>query len=77
MRAQYGLLSSLRAGARDSIPPTGLSSDNYAGMVFLGRRDVDVPLPPRHPPRTRRAGPEYRYRIRAAAADNAAKTGDP
>ncbi|WP_372347528.1 glycosyl hydrolase family 65 protein [Streptomyces sp. KL116D] len=32
--AQYGLLSSLRAGARDSIPPTGLSSDNYAGMVF-------------------------------------------
>jgi trehalose/maltose hydrolase-like predicted phosphorylase len=30
----YALLSSIRAGANDSIAPTGLSSDNYAGLIF-------------------------------------------
>ncbi|CAM5255819.1 hypothetical protein SCALM49S_03335 [Streptomyces californicus] len=32
--AQYGLLASTRRGAADSIAPAGLTSDNYAGMVF-------------------------------------------
>ncbi|MDP9293989.1 MAG: discoidin domain-containing protein [Actinomycetota bacterium] len=30
----YALLSSIRSGADDSVAPTGLSSDNYAGLIF-------------------------------------------
>jgi trehalose/maltose hydrolase-like predicted phosphorylase len=30
----YDLWSSIRAGADDSISPVGLSSDNYAGLIF-------------------------------------------
>jgi trehalose/maltose hydrolase-like predicted phosphorylase len=30
----YALQSSVRAGADDSIAPAGLSSDNYAGLIF-------------------------------------------
>ena len=30
----YALWSSIRAGADDSISPVGLSSDNYAGLIF-------------------------------------------
>jgi trehalose/maltose hydrolase-like predicted phosphorylase len=30
----YALQSSIRAGADDSIAPAGLSSDNYAGLIF-------------------------------------------
>lgn len=30
----YGLLSSIRSGQNDSVAPAGLSSDNYAGLVF-------------------------------------------
>ncbi|HEV7626176.1 MAG TPA: haloacid dehalogenase, partial [Streptomyces sp.] len=32
--AQYGLLSSSRRGSGDSIAPAGLTSDNYAGVIF-------------------------------------------
>ncbi|MEU1981661.1 haloacid dehalogenase [Nocardia sp. NPDC019395] len=32
--ALYSVLSSVRAGQRWSIPPAGLSSDDYAGMIF-------------------------------------------
>ncbi|MEV3854387.1 glycosyl hydrolase family 65 protein [Streptomyces sp. NPDC050095] len=72
--AQYGLLSSLRPGARNSIAPTGLSSDNYAGMVFW---DAETWMfPPLLATRPELAEPvlAYRYRTRAAAADNARKT---
>ncbi|WP_374215164.1 glycosyl hydrolase family 65 protein [Streptomyces longispororuber] len=72
--AQYGLLSSLRAGARDSIPPTGLSSDNYAGMVFWDAETWMFPSLLATRPELAAPILEYRYRTRAAAADNAAKT---
>ncbi|MFE9019880.1 glycosyl hydrolase family 65 protein [Streptomyces sp. NPDC007808] len=72
--AQYGLLSSLRAGARDSIAPTGLTSDDYAGMVFWDAETwMFPPLLALHPELARPVL-EYRHRTRAAAADNAART---
>ena len=30
----YNLWSSIRGGTDDSISPVGLSSDNYAGLIF-------------------------------------------
>ncbi|WP_406011107.1 discoidin domain-containing protein [Streptomyces sp. NBC_00637] len=72
--AQYGLLSSLRAGGRDSIAPTGLTSDNYAGMVFWDAETWMFPSLLATRPELARPVLEYRYRTRAAAAGNAAKT---
>ncbi|WP_239092311.1 glycosyl hydrolase family 65 protein [Streptomyces sp. SID14478] len=72
--AQYGLLSSLRAGGRDSIAPTGLSSDNYAGMVFWDAETWMFPSLLATRPRLAEPVVEYRYRTRGAAADNARKT---
>ncbi|WP_234018919.1 MULTISPECIES: glycosyl hydrolase family 65 protein [unclassified Streptomyces] len=72
--AQYGLLASLRAGARDSIPPTGLSSDNYAGMVFWDAETWMFPSLLATRPKLAEPVLEYRFRTRAAAADNARKT---
>ncbi|RDG39210.1 glycosyl hydrolase family 65 protein [Streptomyces corynorhini] len=73
--ARYGLLTATRPGAADSIAPTGLSSDNYAGLVFW---DAEVFLYPgllATRPELARSVVEYRYRTRAAAARNAAKLG--
>ncbi|MFD5794203.1 glycosyl hydrolase family 65 protein [Streptomyces diastatochromogenes] len=72
--AQYGLLSSLRAGARDSIAPAGLTSDNYAGMIFWDAETWMFPSLLATRPELARPVLEYRYRTRAAAAENAAKT---
>ncbi|MFJ8926887.1 discoidin domain-containing protein [Streptomyces sp. NPDC102364] len=72
--AQYGLLSSLRAGARNSIGPTGLSSDNYAGMVFWDAETWMYPSLLATRPELAKPVLEYRYRTRDAAADNALKT---
>ncbi|MFG2551559.1 glycosyl hydrolase family 65 protein [Streptomyces sp. NPDC048581] len=73
--AQYGLLSSVRAGGRDSIAPTGLTSDNYAGMVFWDAETWMFPALLATHPELARPVLEYRHRTRAAAADNAARTG--
>ncbi|MEV6173335.1 discoidin domain-containing protein [Streptomyces sp. NPDC051954] len=72
--AQYGLLSSLRPGARDSIAPTGLTSDNYAGMVFWDAETWMFPSLLATHPDLARPILEYRHRTRGAAADNAAGT---
>ncbi|WP_428952537.1 glycosyl hydrolase family 65 protein [Streptomyces sp. cg35] len=72
--AQYGLLASVRPGARDSIPPTGLSSDGYAGMVFWDAETWMFPSLLATRPQLARPVLEYRHRTRAAAADNARKT---
>ncbi|MEB8341098.1 discoidin domain-containing protein [Streptomyces endophyticus] len=72
--AQYGLLSSLRPGARNSIGPTGLSSDNYAGMVFWDAETWMYPSLLATRPELAKPVLEYRYRTRGAAADNALKT---
>ncbi|WP_306317908.1 MULTISPECIES: discoidin domain-containing protein [unclassified Streptomyces] len=73
--SQYGLLSSLRPGARDSLAPTGLSSDNYAGMVFWDAETWMYPSLLATRPELADPVLEYRYRTRGAAAENALKTG--
>ncbi|HEY8980830.1 MAG TPA: glycosyl hydrolase family 65 protein [Streptomyces sp.] len=73
--AQYGLLSSLREGGRDSIAPTGLTSDNYAGMVFWDAETWMFPSLLATRPELARPILEYRDRTRSAAAENAARTG--
>ncbi|WP_405863195.1 discoidin domain-containing protein [Streptomyces sp. NBC_01515] len=72
--AQYGLLSALRPGARNSIAPAGLTSDNYAGMVFWDAETWMFPSLLATHPDLARPVLEYRYRTRTAAAENAART---
>ncbi|MFF8915487.1 discoidin domain-containing protein [Streptomyces sp. NPDC015032] len=73
--AQYGLLASTRTGSLDSIAPTGLTSDNYAGLVFW---DAEIWMYPGllvTRPELARSVVEYRYRTRGAARANARKLG--
>ncbi|MBK3564006.1 discoidin domain-containing protein, partial [Streptomyces sp. MBT62] len=72
--AQYGLLSALRTGARNSIAPAGLTSDNYAGMIFWDAETWMFPSLLTTHPDLARPVLDYRFRTRAAAAENAAKT---
>ncbi|GGO34520.1 discoidin domain-containing protein [Streptomyces lasiicapitis] len=72
--SQYGLLSSLRRGARDSIAPTGLTSDNYAGMVFWDAETWMFPALLASRPELARPVLDYRGRTAGAARDNARKT---
>ncbi|MFD8687162.1 glycosyl hydrolase family 65 protein [Streptomyces sp. NPDC059651] len=73
--AQYGLLASTRTGSRDSIAPAGLTSDNYAGMVFWDAETWMYPGLLATRPELARSVVEYRYRTRAAARANAEKLG--
>ncbi|MFF4670491.1 glycosyl hydrolase family 65 protein [Streptomyces sp. NPDC001279] len=73
--SQYGLLTATRAGSRDSIAPTGLTSDDYAGLIFW---DAEIWMYPGllvTRPEAARSIVEYRYRTRAAARANARKLG--
>ncbi|MEV8454011.1 glycosyl hydrolase family 65 protein [Streptomyces sp. NPDC052095] len=73
--ARYGLLASTRAGSRDSVAPAGLTSDDYAGMVFW---DAEIWMYPgllASRPELARSIVEYRYRTRDAARENARKLG--
>ncbi|MEE4420310.1 discoidin domain-containing protein [Streptomyces bugieae] len=73
--AQYGLLSSVRAGSRNSIGPTGLTSDNYAGEIFWDAETWMYPgLLATHPDLARSIV-DYRYKTRAGARENARKLG--
>ncbi|MFC9624658.1 discoidin domain-containing protein [Streptomyces sp. NPDC056930] len=73
--AQYGLLASTRSGSRDSIAPTGLTSDNYAGLVFWDAETWMYPALLVTRPELARSVVEYRYRTRGAARTNAQKLG--
>ncbi|MFC9755917.1 discoidin domain-containing protein [Streptomyces sp. NPDC056921] len=73
--AQYGLLASTRTGSRDSIAPAGLTSDNYAGMVFWDAETWMYPGLLATRPELARPVVEYRYRTRGAARANARKLG--
>ncbi|MFJ2439248.1 discoidin domain-containing protein [Streptomyces sp. NPDC087658] len=73
--AQYGLLTAARPGAADSLAPTGLSSDNYAGQIFWDAETWIYPGLLATRPELARSVVEYRYRTREAAASNAAKLG--
>ncbi|MGW2178817.1 discoidin domain-containing protein [Streptomyces sp. NPDC001732] len=73
--AQYGLATATRAGSRDSIAPAGLTSDNYAGLVFW---DAEIWMYPGllvTRPELARPVVEYRYRTRGAARANARELG--
>ncbi|MFH9392943.1 discoidin domain-containing protein [Streptomyces sp. NPDC017556] len=73
--AQYGLLASTRRGSSDSIAPAGLTSDNYAGMVFWDAETWMFPGLLATRPELARSVVEYRYRTRDAARANAEKYG--
>ncbi|MEV8313778.1 discoidin domain-containing protein [Streptomyces sp. NPDC059900] len=73
--AQYGLLSSTRTGSSNSISPTGLSSDNYAGLVFWDAETWMYPALLAAHPNLAKSVVDYRYRTRHAAAANAKKLG--
>ena len=73
--AQYGLLANTRPGSSDSIAPAGLTSDNYAGMVFWDAETWMYPGLLVTRPELARSVVEYRYRTRTAARANAEKLG--
>ncbi|MFF2325109.1 MULTISPECIES: discoidin domain-containing protein [unclassified Streptomyces] len=73
--AQYGLLASTRAGSRDSIAPAGLTSDNYAGLVFWDAETWMYPGLLAARPELARPVVEYRSRTRPAARANAQSLG--
>ncbi|MDX3595035.1 discoidin domain-containing protein [Streptomyces sp. ID03-2B] len=73
--AQYGLLASTRRGSSDSIAPAGLTSDNYAGLVFWDAETWMFPGLLATRPELARSVVEYRYRTRDAARANAEKLG--
>ncbi|MER6016779.1 discoidin domain-containing protein [Streptomyces anulatus] len=73
--AQYGLLASTRRGSSDSTAPAGLTSDNYAGMVFWDAETWMFPGLLATRPELARSVVEYRYRTRDAARANAEKYG--
>ncbi|WP_078970865.1 discoidin domain-containing protein [Streptomyces chattanoogensis] len=73
--AQYGLLSSTRAGSPNSIGPTGLTSDNYAGEIFWDAETWMYPGLLASHPVLARAIVDYRYRTMAGARANARKLG--
>lgn len=72
--AQYGLLSSTRPGSRDSIAPAGLTSDNYAGMIFWDAETWMFPALLATRPDLAEPVLAYRHFTRAAARENASKT---
>ncbi|MEU9114701.1 discoidin domain-containing protein [Streptomyces sp. NPDC048483] len=73
--AQYGLLSSTRAHSGNSIGPTGLTSDNYAGEIFWDAETWMYPGLLASHPVLARSIVDYRYRTRAGARANAEKLG--
>ncbi|MEV7192172.1 glycosyl hydrolase family 65 protein [Streptomyces sp. NPDC093510] len=73
--AQYGLLSNTREGAANSIAPAGLTSDNYAGLVFWDAETWMYPGLLATRPELARSVVDYRYRTRAAARENARELG--
>ncbi|MEU1819675.1 discoidin domain-containing protein [Streptomyces roseifaciens] len=73
--ARYGLLSSTREGAANSIAPAGLTSDNYAGLVFWDAETWMYPALLATSPELARTVVEYRYRTLPGARENARKLG--
>ncbi|OEU87278.1 haloacid dehalogenase [Streptomyces abyssalis] len=73
--AQYGLLAATRRGGDDSIAPAGLTSDNYAGVVFWDAETWMYPGLLSGHPDLAKSVLDYRYRTREGAAANASKLG--
>ncbi|MFF3641415.1 discoidin domain-containing protein [Streptomyces sp. NPDC002564] len=73
--AQYGLLANTRSGASDSIAPAGLTSDDYAGLIFWDAETWMYPGLLATRPELARSVVDYRYRTREGARENARKLG--
>ncbi|MGK5545916.1 discoidin domain-containing protein, partial [Streptomyces sp. URMC 127] len=73
--ARYGLLSSSRKDAADSIAPAGLTSDNYAGLVFWDAETWMYPALLATDPALARSVVDYRYRTLPGARENARALG--
>ncbi|GGX88223.1 discoidin domain-containing protein [Streptomyces hiroshimensis] len=73
--ARYGLLSSTREGAANSIAPAGLTSDNYAGLVFWDAETWMYPALLAASPELAKTVVDYRYRTIPGARENARKLG--
>jgi len=73
--AKYGLLASSRKGSDDSLAPAGLTSDNYAGVVFWDAETWMYPALLAAHPDLAKSVVDYRYRTREGARDNARKLG--
>jgi trehalose/maltose hydrolase-like predicted phosphorylase len=73
--AQYGLLSSVRVGSSDGLAPTGLTSDNYAGLVFWDAEIWMYPSLLATRPDLAKSVVEYRFRTREGASANARRLG--
>ncbi|MER5968323.1 discoidin domain-containing protein [Streptomyces sp. NPDC002055] len=73
--SQYGLLSSVRRGSPNSIGPTGLTSDNYAGLKFWDAETWMFPSLLASHPKLAESVLEYRYRTMPGARANARKLG--
>ncbi|GAA4841087.1 glycoside hydrolase family 65 protein [Saccharopolyspora rosea] len=72
---RYAVLSSVRAGQAGSIPPAGLSSDNYAGLVFWDAELWMYPSLLLQDPELARSVVAYRERTLPAAQRNARSIG--
>ncbi len=73
--AQYGLYSALRRGGQGSVSPVGLSSDNYAGLVFWDAETWMFPPLLATRPELARPVLDYRFRTLAGARENARRLG--
>jgi trehalose/maltose hydrolase-like predicted phosphorylase len=71
----YGLLSNIRPGEDDSISPVGLTSDNYAGLIFWDAETWMYPGLLLTHPDVAKSIVEYRYRTLAGARANAKNLG--
>jgi trehalose/maltose hydrolase-like predicted phosphorylase len=71
----YGLLSNIRSGEDDSISPVGLTSDNYAGLIFWDAETWMYPALLLTHPEIAKSIVEYRYRTMPAARANAQRLG--
>ncbi|MGV9678985.1 discoidin domain-containing protein [Nocardia sp. NPDC003482] len=75
--ALYSLYSATNAQQDNSISPTGLSSDNYAGLIFW---DADIWMYPgllQLAPNLARSVVDYRFKTLPAARENARRLGLP
>ncbi|MET9914621.1 discoidin domain-containing protein [Streptomyces sp. NPDC006476] len=75
--SEYGMLANTRASSGNSIAPTGLTSDNYAGLVFWDADTWMFPALLANQPQLARGIVDYRYRTRVAARANAERLGYP
>jgi trehalose/maltose hydrolase-like predicted phosphorylase len=71
----YALWSSIRAGADDSISPVGLSSDNYAGLIFWDAETWMYPSLLLMHPDVAESIVEYRRKTLPGASQNALDLG--